>query len=139
MVRRFYICWRNFTFSIDNRGPLTRFNFIFAIGLHIDDEPLLLFIRDRLGCGKVSTYKDKALSYFFISDTSDLKSIFLPIMDRFPLNTTKYLDYLDFKEALLLEKPKNTKTKLLSQEYVEKKVKLKRIKIEQILIYLWII
>ena len=94
----------NFTISIDNRGPLKNFNFRFTIGLHIDDEPLLLFIRDKLGCGKVSTDKDNASSYFIISDTSDLKSIFLPIMDRFPLNTTKFLFYLDFKKVLLLEK-----------------------------------
>lgn len=45
----------NFTISIDNRGSIKRFTDRFMTGLHIDDKPILLFIRDKLGCGMVST------------------------------------------------------------------------------------
>jgi hypothetical protein len=31
-----------------------------------------------------------------------LKSVLIPIFESFPLNTSKHLDYLSFKEALLL-------------------------------------
>ena len=41
----------NFTISIDKRGgpSFKRLNFRFMIGLHIDNKPLLIFIRDNLG------------------------------------------------------------------------------------------
>lgn len=92
----------NFTIGIDTRNKFTRFNFNFRIGLHIDDLPLLNFIKNRLGCGKIIINKQKDSASFSITDTQDLKSILFPILDKFSLNTTKYLDYLSFKEALIL-------------------------------------
>jgi hypothetical protein len=93
----------NFTIGIDERLKLTRFNFRFLIGLHIDDRPLLEYIHLKLGCGKVSNNKENTASYFIISDVSEIKSILLPIFDNFPLNTTKHLDYLCFKEAINID------------------------------------
>ena len=86
----------SFLIGIDNRGEYTRFNFRFAIGLHIDDRPLLQYIKTQLGCGIIEDNKDNTASYFIVTDTSDIKSTLLPIFDSFSLNTTKYLDYLSF-------------------------------------------
>jgi hypothetical protein len=64
--------------------------------LHIDDRPLLQYIKTQLGCGIIEDNKDNTASYFIVTDTSDIKSTLLPIFDSFSLNTTKYLDYLSF-------------------------------------------
>lgn len=93
----------NFTIGIDSRGKFTRFNFRFMIGLHIDDQPVLEFIQSKLKCGRIEQNKEKTASYFIISDVASLKSVLIPIFESFPLNTSKHLDYLSFKEALLLE------------------------------------
>nr|UEV87085.1 hypothetical protein [Grifola frondosa] len=100
----------NFSIGIDNRGKYPRFNYRFMIGLHIDDKPLLEFIKNKLGCGLISINKDNTAAYFTISNISDLKSVILPIFEGFPLNGVKHLDYLDFKEALLLESPNTSKS-----------------------------
>jgi hypothetical protein len=92
----------NFLIGIDNRNKYTRFNFRFLIGLHVDDRPLLESIVSKLGFGKVINNKENTVSYFFITDTEVLKTKLFPILDKFPLNTTKHLDYLDFKEGLEL-------------------------------------
>lgn len=95
----------NFTIGKDARTKYIRFNFRFSIGLHVDDRPLLEFIQTKLNCGSVSNNKENTASYFNITDTNDLKFKLIPIFESFPLNTTKYLDFLSFKEALFMELP----------------------------------
>jgi hypothetical protein len=38
----------------------------------------------------------------FYGNSSHIKQILIPIFDSFTLNTTKYLDYLSFKQALFI-------------------------------------
>jgi hypothetical protein len=97
----------NFTIGIDQRGKHPRFNFRFTIGLHIDDKPLLEKIKSNLGCVKIVNNKNNTASNFFITNTTEIKSILFSIFYSFPLNTTKYLDYLNFKEALLLNEKRS--------------------------------
>lgn len=54
----------SFSITEDNRGQNTRFNFRFIIGLHIDDKPLLEFIKTELGCGSITNNKDNTACYF---------------------------------------------------------------------------
>lgn len=72
---------------------------MFKIALHKDDEKVLLFIRDKLNIGSVRINKDMC-----IYNITDRKGIIylISILDIHKLNTTKYLDYLDFKKAFLL-------------------------------------
>lgn len=114
----------SFQIGVDNRNKYPRFNFRFSIGLHIDDKPTLDFIRNTLDCGIVSSNKDNSACYFMVSNTAELKSIIFPIFDKFNLNTTKHLDYLAFKEALLLEIPKSSDTEM-RLEYVTKIINFK--------------
>lgn len=114
----------SFLIGVDHRNNYPRFNFRFSIGLHIDDRPLLLFIQNNLNCGTVTSNKDQSACYFNIADTVVLKSVILPIFDNFNLNTTKHLDYLAFKEALLLEIPQSNETDL-RLEYSNKIINLK--------------
>jgi hypothetical protein len=92
----------SFSITEDNRGKNTRFYFRFIIGLHIDDKPLLEFIKTELGCGSITNNKDNTACYFTVGDSSQINNILIPIFDSFTLNTTKYLDYLSFKQALFI-------------------------------------
>lgn len=90
----------SFSITEDNRGKNIRFNFRFIIGLHIDDRHLLEFINTELGCGSIINNKDNTACYFTVADVSQINNVLIPIFDSFSLNTTKYLDYLSFKQAL---------------------------------------
>jgi len=75
---------------------------MFQIGLHWDDLPLLTSLKDKLQCGYItqSTKEDKA--NFVISSQAALQGLLIPLFDTFTLNTTKYLNYLAFREAVML-------------------------------------
>jgi hypothetical protein len=80
------------------------------IGLHIDDIKVLEFIKNMLGCGHITINNTNTSCYFSITNPQDLISILFPILDKFHLNTTKYLDYLNgaSKEAVILNMEKKS-------------------------------
>lgn len=96
----------NFGINYRKEGTSNWISLYYRIQLHNDDVKVLELIHKRLGCGSVKTYVSKinkrSYSEFKISDSKDLINILIPIFDSFPLNTTKYLDFLLFKEALLI-------------------------------------
>ena len=69
---------------------------MFKISLHKDDEMVLRYIKDKLGIGGVRLYKDECI--FNVTDKAGI-ALLISIFDKFNLNTSKYLDFLDFKEA----------------------------------------
>jgi hypothetical protein len=71
---------------------------MFKISLHRDDEEVLRYIKDKLGFGGVRLYKDECI--FNVTDQKGI-ALLISIFDKYNLNTSKYLDYLDFKEAFL--------------------------------------
>ena len=81
-----------------DKSTVSSFSFMFKITLHIDDEKVLRYIKDKLGIGGVRVYKDEVI--FNVTDQKGI-ALLIPIFDKYNLNTTKYLDYLDFKEAFL--------------------------------------
>jgi hypothetical protein len=85
----------NFAIRITKTGVIA---YTFSIGLHIDDKEALEFIKNKLNCGHVYVADKKAI--FYLSKLNDLKTVLIPLLDKFPLNGIKYLDYLAFKEAI---------------------------------------
>jgi LAGLIDADG endonuclease len=79
-----------------NKLSISSFAFMFKITLHKDDEKVLRIIKDRLRIGGVRLYKDECI--FTITNQKEI-AILISIFEKFNLNTSKYLDYLDFKEA----------------------------------------
>lgn len=71
---------------------------MFKIALHKDDEMVLRYISDKLGIGSVRIYQDQCI--FNVTDQMGI-ALLISIFDKFNLNTTKFLDYLYFKEAFL--------------------------------------
>ncbi len=72
------------------------FKLVFTLCLHKDETPLLKYITQRLGVGNLSVKKE-AVSYT-ISRKDDLLKIFR-IFDKRPLNTSKNLNYVMFRQA----------------------------------------
>jgi len=83
-----------------NNGIVTGFEFVFTITLHKDDKSALELIKATLGCGRLNLERDTLV--FTISPLSDIENILIPLFEQFPLNTTKYIDYLAFKKAFFM-------------------------------------
>jgi hypothetical protein len=83
-----------------------QYEFIFRITLHIDDSKVLNYVLETLGIGKIYYSVDKVI--FEINKHSEIQ-ILLNIFKSFPLNSVKYLNYLDFKSAfeLYISSPKS--------------------------------
>jgi hypothetical protein len=55
---------------------------------------------------------------FTISQLKDIETVLIPIFDKFTLNTTKYLDYLDFKKAFFMFKNRKISELTLQELYL---------------------
>jgi len=99
----------NFQITLDHRGNCS-FNFKFRTGMHINDRPLLVYIRNRLGLGQIYPIsiesilkeKDKLTSVWELYSLDVVLKI-INIFEKYPLNTTKQLDYLAWKKAYFLD------------------------------------
>jgi hypothetical protein len=83
----------------DKKTNIERFSFRFIIGLHQDDVNALIYIKNKLGFGYV--YANKDTQRFIVSKKEDIKKL-ISIFDKYSLNSTKFLDYIDFKKAFTL-------------------------------------
>jgi hypothetical protein len=79
---------------------------MFQIGLHWDDLPLLTYLKNKLQCGYITQSPKEDKANFVVSSQAALKGLLIPLFDSFTLNTTKYLDYLAFREAVMLRDSK---------------------------------
>lgn len=94
--------------------PLSKaFVFKFTIGLHIDDLSTLNYIKQTLNFGKVYSYETKC--YYIVTKTEDIYKI-LDIFDKYTLNTSKNLDYLDFKKGFVLYNRETSRKSSLPRE-----------------------
>lgn len=78
------------------------FEFIFRIALHIDDLKVLKLIQDKLNCGKIR--RDRNTYVYLVSSLIDIEKVIIPLFNKWPLMTKKYLDFLDFKESFYIFK-----------------------------------
>ena len=83
----------------NTKSDISRFSFMFKITLHRDDEAVLRYIKDKLGIGGVRFYKNECI--FNVTNKEGI-ALLISIFDKYNLNTTKHLDFLDFKEAFHL-------------------------------------
>ena len=77
--------------------------FRFHIELHVDDINILHKIAETLGVGKVKLVKTRNSAEFSVSVFEDIVRVILPIFQEFPLQTTKYLDFTSFSEAVQIK------------------------------------
>jgi hypothetical protein len=105
-------------FPLVDKTKIAGFSFRFTIGLHKDDLDALNYIKSKLDVGKVYFYKDSQI--FVVTKKEDI-ILLISIFDKYTLNTTKYLDYLDFKKAFNLYHNKKYLTRELIAELLELK------------------
>lgn len=77
-------------------STISKFGFIYKITLHKDDEKVLRYLHAKLKVGGVRPYRD--LCSFSVSDKKGIL-LLISIFDKYNLNTSKYLDYLEFRTA----------------------------------------
>jgi hypothetical protein len=96
---------------------------MFKISLHIDDTSVLEYIQRRLAVGNVRFYKNECI--FNVTDREGIELLF-SIFDKYNLNTTKHIDYLDFKEAfnLYFNRDKDLRVELIKDPILELKNKM---------------
>jgi hypothetical protein len=100
------------SFNIGIRNT-QNFLFSFQITMHIDEKDLLTFIQQTLGIGKVSLSGNTTrLSVNRREDIANLISIFI----KYPLQSTKYLNFLSFKKAFELYVSSSKKSPELFEE-----------------------
>ena len=68
---------------------------------------MLYFIQEYFNCGEIvldyKQFDNKYNTYkFIVTNLEDLCNIILPHFDKYPLITSKHLDYLDFKKIVLM-------------------------------------
>lgn len=117
-LSEFYQWFVGFSDGESNFQIKTRYNedktkvigvgFEFRIGLHSDDLGVLEFIRNKLGIGNITVKVTGPVCVFSVANKEGLYKLF-SIFDIYNLNTTKHLDYLDFRKAFILyhERDKN--------------------------------
>jgi len=89
-----------------NKGQ--SFIFRFKISLHVDDVETLNYIRDTLQIGKVVLSQTRPDATFEVTKLSEIEVI-VEIFSKRSLNTTKQLNFLDFKRAFLLYQHDNSR------------------------------
>lgn len=97
-----------------------RFSFYFKIALHIDDRKVLEYIHKTLNLGNVSINSKGDEFKFVVSKTEELIKI-IAIFDKHTLNTSKYLNYMDWRKAFLLYNNRDQ----LNDELVSEILKIK--------------
>ena len=78
-----------------NKSGLPKFTF--RIALHQDDLAVLKLLQNRFNTGTIT--KSLNMYIYTIGRGEAFESVLFPILDIFPLNTSKNLDYLIFKKA----------------------------------------
>ncbi len=84
-----------------DKTKISKVSFVFRIDLHVDDKDVLDFIRNKLEVGIVTIISDRAVAKFTVTNKEGIYKL-ISIFYKYNLNTTKYLDYLDFCEAFYL-------------------------------------
>lgn len=93
----------NFLISIDRNYV----RFRFKISLHIDDVETLNTIKSKLYIGSVVIEKSRNRCSFVVQDFTEIKYVICAIFNKFPLLTSKRLDFEDFYKAVIIKKNYN--------------------------------
>jgi hypothetical protein len=86
---------------------------MFRIRLHKDDLNILQKIQEILGVGRITMNGNSCL--FTITNVKDLRTVLFPLLDKYHLYSVKWLDYLDFKKAVLFLSESNSTRVSVSQ------------------------
>jgi hypothetical protein len=96
------------TFSIANQNG--KWSLTFKLSQHEYNERLLYFIKSQLGNGIINKETKTKMVNYRIRYRKILVEVIFPIFDKYPLLTSKYFNYLNFKKVYqILENTSLTK------------------------------
>ena len=94
---------------------------MFRIRLHKDDINVLQKIQEFVGVGRVIIEGNSCV--FIISNVKELINVLFPLLDKYNLYISKWLDYIDFKKIVLfLSLSKTTKLSLSEIEQIKNNI-----------------
>lgn len=97
------------TFSITYQNQ--KWSLVFKLSQHEYNMRLLYFIKSQLGVGNINKEAKTNMVNYRIRNRKILLEVIFPIFDKYPLLTSKYFNYLKFKEAYsILDNTSLTKT-----------------------------
>lgn len=92
-------------FSINVNSKSNKITASYKVSQKTHSKWMLILVQKYFGCGNVVLdNKGNEAHKFVVSKTEDLLNIIIPHFDKYNLVTSKYLDYLDWKKAILLFK-----------------------------------
>lgn len=110
-----------------SNGKIQAFVFKYVLGLHIDDLLVINDIKVKLNMGRVNIYSN--LVTFTVNRKEDIFKL-ISIFDNFNLNTSKYLDYLDFKKVFKMYNNRDKSMSEISSELLNIKNSMNRGRID---------
>ena len=103
------------TFNIYINKMNNKIIFTYKITQSTYNEQVLYRIKKELGVGRIVYSKDRNLCSYVLTDRNHIKNILIPIFDKYPLLTSKYFNYIKFKNALNISlNNSNNKLKLIN-------------------------
>lgn len=110
-------------FTIDRLNNGKKWDIVFKISQSKRNAQLIYKIKKELEIGHVTIGEPNDIFTYHIRRRTDFIHTIFPIFDKYPLHTSKYLDYLLIKEAIfILESPKDINLKNLEMERIYKKL-----------------
>lgn len=103
-------------FSISSLKFVNHITLKFLIELHRDDVEILNRISETLAIGNVNIKGDSAI--FVVAKFEDIINVLIPIFLKFPLKTTKYLDFTCFLQAIEIKNKVGFRGSLSQQDKV---------------------
>jgi hypothetical protein len=83
----------------DRNSPM----FIFKVSQRDYSKELLMALKAHLKVGNIRLENEKNGTLMFaVGDLNELKEVIIPFFDKYPLVTSKALDYEDWKKAIFL-------------------------------------
>lgn len=92
----------NVRFTKTSKGDSV--NLRFLVTQHVRDAELLNSLVDYFGCGRYCVRLSTSLhGDYVVTKFEDIRCKIIPFFDKYPLQSEKYLDFLDFKKIMLLK------------------------------------
>lgn len=94
----------NITLRKLNNNTYSTAMLTFQITLHLNDFPLLEYIKENLNCGHISISGSRC--NYFVNDKDSLIEVILPLFNYVNLNSSKFYQFIVFEKAVNLIKDK---------------------------------